>query len=345
MAVQRLAMIGARGHYNYALRALPDLPQVRLVAVADGADDDPATPIVTWASQHGHQPRVFADYRQMLDQALPDAVIVCGPFERHAEMTIQAIERGIHVFVEKPAALTFEELEQLRAAQARNPQVHLAGMMGIRYDPGFYTAWKLIRNGAIGDVRLLNARKSYKLGRRPSYYHDRRSYGGTIPWVGSHAIDWILWMSGEKVERIYARHSSRANENHGTMERAAVCELGLSDERFASISIDIFRPARAPSHGDDWIRVVGTRGVIEARNNSLCLINDENDGTQPVPVTSDRQVFRDFVDHIDGRRPGLIDARQTLVLTEVCLLARQSADEGGRVIEIPGERELRFPQE
>jgi len=129
------------------------------------------------------------------------------------------------------------------------------------------------------------------------------------------------------------------------MERAAVCELGLSDGRFASISIDLFRPAKAPSHGDDWIRVVGTRGVIEARNHSVHLINDDNDGTPAVPVTSDRQVFRDFVDHIDGRRPGLIDARQTLVLTEVCLLARQSADEGGKVIEISGQRELRFPQE
>lgn len=332
MALQRLAMIGARGHYNYVLRALPDLPQVQIVAVSDGAADDPATPILRWCAEHGHNPQVFHDYRQMLDRVQVDAVVVCGPFESHAQMSIDAIERGLHVFVEKPAALTLEDLARLRAAHRAHPQVHVAGMMGLRYDPGFYAAWKLVQDGAIGDVRLMNARKSYKLGNRPAFYHDRATYGGTIPWVGSHAIDWILWISGQRVQALYALHSADCNENHGTMERTAICCLSLSGGRMACVSIDVFRPANAPTHGDDWIRVVGTRGVIEARTNWLSLINDANDGLQPTPAWCDRQVFKDFVDHVDGRRTGLIDAAQTFELTEICLLARQSADEAGRVI-------------
>jgi predicted dehydrogenase len=341
MPLQRLAMIGARGHTGYVLRALPAMPRVRLVAVADGAADDPVAPLVDWARQNGHEPRAFDDWRVMLDQAKPDAVVVCGPFELHARMSIEAIKRGVHVFVEKPAALTLEDLHALREAHCAHPQVHVAGMMGSRYEPGFFTAWQLVRQGEIGDVRLLNARKSYKLGDRPGYYGDRATYGGTIPWVGSHAIDWVLWMCPYAVESIYAAHSSQRNDGHGTMERSAVCELVIAAGRFASISIDLFRPGNAPSHGDDWLRVVGTGGVIEARSNSLTLINARNDGSTPVPVACDRQVFRDFADHVDGQQTGLIDARSTFVLTEVCLLARQAADER-RVMHVGAEKLLKY---
>jgi predicted dehydrogenase len=342
MALQKLALIGARGHFNLPLRVLPQMPQIRVVGVSDGAPDDPAMPLLKWCSENGHDPKKFTDYRQMFDATKPDAVVVCGPFELHSQMSIDAIERGIHVFVEKPIALTIADLERVRAAHKKFPDIHVAGMMASRYDPGFLTAWNLIRQGAIGDVRMLNARKSYKLGKRPPYYHDRATYGGTIPWVGSHAIDWVLWMSGSGVKAISAVHSTEGNEGNGTMERAAACLIALEGGRSATVSIDVFRPSTAPSHGDDWIRIVGTKGVIEARPTSVSLINETHDGSTPVTVMSDRDVFKEFVDQIDGRRPALINAQQTIVLTEVCLLARQSADEGGAVIRIQDSKSLRF---
>ena len=337
MAEQRIAIIGARGHTGYVQRGLELRPDARVIALADGAPDCPAEPVAAWCAQHGHAAQRFDDWRRMLDVARPDAVVVCGPFELHARMTADAIDRGIHVFVEKLAALSFEDLALLRGACRARPDVHVAGMMGKRYDPGFYTAWQLVRQGAVGEVRLIDARKSYKLGRRDAYYDRRDTYGGTIPWVGSHAIDWILWLLDfPPVESIVAAHSTGHNEGHGDMERSAVCQLRFSGGLFASASIDLFRPPAAPTHGDDWVRVMGTRGVIEARERSLMLIDQQRDGSQAVDVACDRQVFADFLDHIAGVRPALIDAAQTLMLTELCLLARQSADED-RIVRVGGE--------
>ena len=59
-----------------------------------------------------------------------------------------------------------------------------------------------MRDGTVGQIRLMNAQKSYKLGRRNEFYKIRSTYGGTIPWVGSHAIDWLYWFSGEKFESV-----------------------------------------------------------------------------------------------------------------------------------------------
>jgi predicted dehydrogenase len=265
----------------------------------------------------------------MLERANPQTVIVCDVFEAHARMCIDAIERGVHVLTEKPAALTFEELSRLKDACARHPNVHLAGLMFSRYDAGFYTAWRLIRDGAIGDVRMIDARKSYKLGKREPFYSDRATYGGTIPWVGSHAIDWIMFLGAQPFQSVSAMHSAAHNGGHGTMERSAVCQFGLVGERFASVSIDYFRPANAPRHGDDWVRVVGTEGVIEARPDSVKLINRENDGSTPVAtIAPERTFLEDFIAHAEGRARALVDATSTLALTDACLRARQAADDG-----------------
>jgi predicted dehydrogenase len=330
-SVSKVAFIGARGHHASVLREMHLVPQLRIVALS--ADGDTVAPIAEWCAKNGHAPDVIDDWRTMLDRARPDMLVICGPFELHAAMCIEAIQRGIHVLSEKPAALTFDELHRLRETCSRYPRVHLAGMMFSRYDSGFFTAHQLVACGAIGEVRLINARKSYKLGRRDAYYHDRATYGGSIPWVGSHAIDWTMWFAAPaKFTSVFASHSSMHSGGNGTMERSAGCQFALEGERIATISIDVFRPPTAPTHGDDWARVVGAEGVIEVRPDSLKLINHHNDGSQPVPVACDRSFLKDFVTHAETGSGALIDAASTLALTDACLRARQSADER-RVIE------------
>lgn len=330
MADKKIAFIGARGHHSVALRELERMEGFEVNAVSPGGDDD--KPLIAWCEQHGQSPRRFENYVDLLDQSPPDVAVVCGPFARHAEMSIAAIERGIHVLCEKPVALTFADLDRLRNVCRDRAQVLFAGMMFSRYDPGFFTAWKLIRSGAIGELRLINARKSYKLGNRPDYYHRRENYGGTIPWVGSHAIDWIQWIADKPFMSVYATHSVVANGGNGSMERSAMCQFSLAGGLAASVSIDVFRPENAPTHGDDWARFVGTEGVLEARPESVYLINRDNDGSKSVLAASDRFLMQDIVEHIAGGRNCLIDTASTLALTDACLRARQSADEN-RVVE------------
>jgi predicted dehydrogenase len=330
MAIGRIAIIGSRGHCSRVLAELEHMEALRVVGISDGGDS--AAVAAQWCRDRGQEPEAHPDYRVMLDRTSPDVAVVCGPFELHAAMCIEAIERGIHVLTEKPAALTFEDLDRLREAVARRPAVHLAGMMFGRYTPGFYTAAKLIGQGALGEVRLIDARKSYKLGSREDHHRDRPTYGGTIPWMGSHAIDWIMWLSGGHFQSVYATHSTAHNGDNGEMESSAICHFTLSGGRAASVSVDVFRPAGAPTHGDDWARVVGTAGVMEIRPDSISMINGANDGSAAVPVACNTGLLKDFVDHVEGRRRALIDSRSTLDLTDACLRARQSADEG-RLIE------------
>lgn len=332
----KLCMIGNRGgHDKHVWDALPHLPHVRVVGLAAGAPQDDITPWQRRCDALGFTPEVFDDYRQMFDRLRPDIVTVCGPFERHAEMSAEALRRGIHVFCEKPIALTFEQLALVRdiyaEAKVQFPGLHLATIMNLRYDPAFYAAWRAVHDGAIGTVRLINAQKSYRLGRRDAYYRDRATYGGTIPWIGVHAFDWIYWYSGQAFASVYATHSTQYNQGNGDLEVSALCHFTLANEVFASASLDFLRPATSPTHGDDRVRVMGTAGAIEVRGGQAYLINAETEGEAVLPVACDRQIFQDFVAHIEGKTTAILTPDDVFTVTEACLLARQSADEG-RVI-------------
>ncbi|HEV7216440.1 MAG TPA: Gfo/Idh/MocA family oxidoreductase, partial [Chloroflexota bacterium] len=63
-------------------------------------------------------PHVFTDFEQMLAGPELDAVAICTPPNAHVPLTVQALQRGLHVLCEKPAALTaMGAVEMVRAAQ------------------------------------------------------------------------------------------------------------------------------------------------------------------------------------------------------------------------------------
>lgn len=327
MRKYKVGMIGHRGHYGYVTVALPELPEVEITAVSGGGKDS-AEPLIAAAAEHGFFPEVYQDYRELLDSAHVDVVCIDGPFELHAEMCVAALNRGIHVFCEKPIALTLDELERVKQAYAGS-RAEIISMVGLRGEAAFLTAYDAVSHGAVGKVEMVTARKSYKLGVRPEFYRHRASYGGTIPWVGSHAIDWIYWFGGAEFQTVSAVHSRSGNRNHGDLESSALCMFTLKNGVLAGASIDYLRPSGAPTHGDDRVRAAGSDGVIEVTDSRVKLI--DADGERELPLLPGCNIFTNFIHqlrHAGG--PALVNAHDTFVLTEACLRARDAADRAER---------------
>ena len=313
-------MIGARGHSYYVLNDLPKLKNVELCAVSSG-DENPSS-LLNKAKQWN--PRGYADWREMLDREQPDVLSVDGPFELHAEMCIEALKRNIHVICEKPIALQLDELDAIEKICAET-SAKIISMVGIRYDAAFWTARKLVKEGAIGKIKVIHTQKSYKLGKRPDFYKSRELYGGTIPWVGSHAIDWLLWFTESEFESVTAFHDHDDNFDNGTMEIAGECLFRMKNGVIATSSIDYLRPATAPTHGDDRIRCAGTKGVIEVMGGKVHLITADGD-EYIEPVNPPQSLFEDFIGGLRGLNPLPVTTEETIALTRACLLARESAD-------------------
>ncbi|MFS8579305.1 MAG: hypothetical protein LOD88_04685, partial [Novibacillus thermophilus] len=121
-------------------------------------------------------------------------------------------------------------------------------------------------------------------------------------------------------------------QDHGELETTALCHFTMEDGVFASASIDYLRPETAPSHGDDRIRVAGTKGVVEVQNGDVHVINGL-EGVRKLEPKDPGNIFQDFLQHIRGQKECLIGAEDSFYVTEICLRARQSADEN-RVVEL-----------
>lgn len=277
----------------------------------------------------------------MLDQEKPDILVVDGLFTERYEAEKEALQRGINVYADKPIAITLEELDDLYECVKQSGKI-LWAMDTVRYDPWYYTAKKLVDQGIIGTIRMVNCQKSYRFGERPEFYKERKYYGGTIPWVTIHAIDMIRMITGKECLSVYSQQSRAHNHDYGELEIITTTSLKLEDEILATISTDYYRPENADSHDDDRLRIVGTDGILEVVNingeHEVRVINAENKGTLPLPQENSAFIFEDFVRTIQGQGEEMLDVKESFRNAYVAILAQQSADEN-IVIKLENARE------
>ncbi len=99
----------------------------------------------------GGKPRLYKDFRRLLEQKDLDAVFIASPDHWHALMTIMACQAGKDVYVEKPASKTVEEGRAMVTAAERYGRVVQVGSQGRSQRPAYH-ACKYIQNGQIGKV-------------------------------------------------------------------------------------------------------------------------------------------------------------------------------------------------
>jgi predicted dehydrogenase len=321
----KIVLIGSTGHTNYVVEGLQNNYEDQIVGIAPGSETENVEALYQKLAKE-YEIKKYDDYQKMLAELKPDIAAVACHFGDHAQVAVEVLKRDIDLFVEKPIATTLAELAEVKSAYEKNNS-KLAAMFGIRYKPWFLTAYKYIKEGAIGEVRLMNAQKSYRLGQREDFYKKRESYGGTIPWVGSHAIDWMQWLSGKDFKSVYASHSTIANREHGELEVSALCHFDFKDEVAGSVNIDYLRPQNATSHDDDRIRIAGEKGVIEILKEKVYLVNDEVEGNREIPLVAKKEIFADFLDWVKDQKECMITAEESFRVTEAALQARKSADQ------------------
>ena len=91
------------------------------------------------------------DFRELIGRRDIDAVVIATPDHWHARIAIDALEAGKHVYVEKPMALTIEEVRLMRAAQKKSGVATQVGNHG-HSDEGMRRLVEYIQSGALGQI-------------------------------------------------------------------------------------------------------------------------------------------------------------------------------------------------
>jgi len=326
----RVGLIGRDGHAEIILGSIPKLKDIRWAAYAKSRPEEDAA----WVRKHplGSQTRVFENYQEMLEKEELDVVGVCLPYYQNAEASVQAARRGIHILSEKPAATTLPDLARLEQ-EVQKSGVHYSIMLDMRGQPIFQAARQAVQQGAIGEPILISSQKSYIYGAsRPWFYKERKTYGGTIPWVGIHAIDYMRWVSGQDYTRVAAFEGNKAHPQTPGCEDYASLIFQLAGGGSATCHLDFLRPESAPTHGDDRLRIAGREGVLEALEvgERVTLLSSKGRGGE-LPLSPPVDLFATFVAALRGEGSPLVTTAEAFSITRICLKARDAADAGAWV--------------
>jgi predicted dehydrogenase len=236
----RVGIIGC-GHWgkNY-LRIFSSLPGSVVSAVCDL---DP----LKLDAIHEHYPSIpaFADYREMFEGRICDAVVVSTIASSHYIIATEALQHNLHVLVEKPLTLRTDEADQLaRIATERNRILFVAHT--FLYNPSVWKIKEYIEQGLLGQIYFLKARRTHLGLIRKDV---------NVVWdLAPHDISIILYLLGELPNTVQAI-GGRFLKNH--REDVAFINLGFPSGIIANIIV-----SWADSNKERLLDIVGSKARI-----------------------------------------------------------------------------------
>ncbi|WP_338145493.1 Gfo/Idh/MocA family oxidoreductase [Cryobacterium lactosi] len=207
MIPRRVAVIGCGDISSLHFDAIAIVSDAELVAVCDVHPERLASAVAA------HGVPGFDSHTEMFDTVHPDVIHICTPHHLHASIAIDALERGIHVVMEKPLAHTRAEGDRIVAA-AEAGTAKIAVCFQNRYNAPVQAAAALLASGELG--RVAGAAATVMWFRGPEYYLDRpwrgrwaTGGGGLLMNQAIHTLDLLQWLVGE-VSEVSGNASTRA---------------------------------------------------------------------------------------------------------------------------------------
>ncbi len=204
----------------------------------------------TWAREFGI-PRVHGSYESLVTDPEIDAVYIPLPNELHRPWLIAAADAGKHVLCEKPLSLDAREARAM-VEHARNRGVILMEAFMWRHQERTLRLRQLVRDGAIGDLRLVRASFSFPIA--PDDWRLDPSRGGGALWdVGCYGVNTARFFAGEEPRRFHAL----AQFGPTGVDLSLAATLEFPGGVLATIDCSFEQPFRC------HYELSGTRGLID----------------------------------------------------------------------------------
>lgn len=213
----RVAVIGTGARGSDLIRALTTIEGVELVGVCD----DYPPHLAQGAKYAGPQAQTFSDYRKLLDELKPQAVVIAVPLYLHYKIAADCLSAGCDVFLEKTMCYTVAEAQKLTAQVAASKRVFQVGLQR-RANAIYKQAQAMVAAGMIGQVTSIKAQwhrnNSWRrpvpvpkndpnwlaLEKRLNWRLYKTFSGGLMAELGSHQLDVVNWFLGAHPKRVFA---------------------------------------------------------------------------------------------------------------------------------------------
>ncbi|MDQ1912771.1 Gfo/Idh/MocA family oxidoreductase [Paenibacillus sp. GD4] len=342
----KIALIGIGGWGKFHVNQISSLVQDGLLDCIAFAEIRPELHKDSYDQLTAMGARHYSDYKELLQaHGELDFVVITAPIHLHQPMALYAIERGIHVMMEKPPTATVQDLDTLLEAKRANGTVctvHFQHTSGR----AFRHMLKLIQEGAIGELVSVTGIGTWK---RTNTYYERTPWAGKIMHNGAYVMDGSIhnplahlfqnclvaagkgdpeaacpeWVTAE----LYKGHEI---ETEDTSCVRISTRNGVAIHYYSTLCHD----ANLPPH----IRVKGTKGELVWNYNNELTWTDENKVEHPFRHGSEnlsRNMYLNMIDAVKG------ETQELYCSLEACrsfmVAANGAFASSGRIHPVPSE--------
>ena len=273
--------------------------------------------------------KVARDETEILEDDSIQLVLSAGiPIDR-APLGIRVMQHGKDYMVDKPGIITLKQLAEVRSVQVETQQIYSIMYSERLENRATVKASELVADGAIGQViqTIGLGPHRIRLSSRPSWFFDKKFFGGIICDIGSHQCDQFLFFTGSTEAEILASQTGNVHypqypafEDFGDVTFRGNRGTGY-------IRVDWFTPDGLNSWGDGRLTILGTEGYIEIRKN-VDIAGRE--GGSHLFLVNNKDTF--YIDCKDVHLPygdqlvhDIVNRTETAMSQEHCFLATELA--------------------
>jgi predicted dehydrogenase len=327
----KVAVIGTgRIAQNFHLPAYNKLPNVELAGVLD--PDELKAKLI---AEKYRIKNVYTDVDELLENDEIDAVDICTPTNTHMEFALKAINKKKHLFIEKPAGRTLDEVVQIRdAAKANDCKVMVAMNQRFRYDARLIKNY--IQTGELGDLFYVQTGWLQKTDPKHWKQSTDIAGGGVVMDLGISLIDSLLWFYDfAELKAVKAKTFRHATKD---VEDVCIATLTFSNGSIAQIEMSW---SLFGEKSNFYCNVHGSKGSMKINPIEIFKLN--GDGYSPdlpkdnlskleIYKKSYESEIKHFINTASGVSPlisSIDDAVKTMQAVE---LIYQSAAEGKEIL-------------
>ncbi|MGL4986671.1 MAG: inositol 2-dehydrogenase [Treponemataceae bacterium] len=252
----KLGIIGAgrigKVHAQSIQNLVSDATVVAITDVAKAAAEE--------ASKLFGIPKVYDTYQELLDDKEIDAVMVCSSTDTHAQISIEAAQKGKHIFCEKPIDPNIDRIIEVQKA-VEKAGVQFQTGFNRRFDKNFKRVKELSTTGALGNIEIIKITSRDPAPPPVSYI---KVSGGLFMDMMIHDFDMACFQAGSPVTEVYAKGAVRVDPEIG---KAGDIDTALVTLSFENGIICVIDNSRRACYGyDQRLEVFGSKGAGCAEN-------------------------------------------------------------------------------
>lgn len=301
----RYGIIGLGNQGSSYMYNIFDKNKIEGAVVSACCDNNPAKIEAMKAKTTNKDVVYFADYKEMLDSGLVDAVLVEVPHYQHPEMVMECLKRDIHVISEKPAGVYTKQVKEMNEF-AKDKKAFFGMMFNQRTNCLYRKMKEMIADGAIGELQRVNWVITNWF--RTQNYYDSGAWRAT--WRGEgggvlfnqcpHQIDLVQWVVGEMPVSVTAQLS------YGRWHDIEVEDDVTAIFKYKNGATGVFVTSTSESPGVNRFEVSGTKGRLVAEEGKLIYYKNKIDTVEQIKTATEGFVAPNFEKievETDGKNP------------------------------------------